>query len=429
MMKENEFIVAYDEETGAVWAPEHGELKTTTPEHAKAVEECLQKAVCHELSSQEEHLFEEYMRKSFQDAPKLQVKECPNLLERKTLIRLELMVANDCNLACKYCYANAGTYGKRVQRMSPEQAAEYLHQFIDGRYENVSTVMFFGGEPTLCPDTIEAVCAYFVQAVSDGRLKAVPVYTMVSNATLIDEKMASIIHKYNIHVTVSVDGPKEINDAMRVDKKGQGTFERIEKGIRQIEKTGSRIRLLEATYTVKSKKAGYSRKEIKEYLQQHFSAEDVIVADCEANTKDSSLICTDKEEEFCDSRYDKKIILNRLKCKKFLDLACESGYGSAAMMPNGELYPCHFFVEYPEYCIAAYGKGSFDFSNYGQVLQKLENTHYMKNVSCSDCWAKFTCTRCAADMLLFKSSSCEAIRKKQKETILKCAKEYQKSTF
>lgn len=429
MMKENKFIVVYDEEIGAVWLPECGELKTTTSEHAKAIEKYLKKLFCHELSEQEENLLEEYMRTAFQNTPKLLLKEPPNLLERRTLNRLELMIANDCNLACKYCYANAGTYGKKAQRMLPEQAAGYLHQLIDGHYEDVKTVMFFGGEPTLCPDTIEAVCEYFACAVSKGLLETVPVYTMVSNATLIDEKMASVIHKYNINVTVSVDGPPEINDLLRVDKEGRGTFERIEKGIREIEKTGSKIRLLEATYTTKGKEAGYSRKEIKEYLQQYFGVEDVIVANCETITKDKTLICTDKEEENHDSCYDKKIILNRLRRKEFLDIACDSGYGSVAMMPNGELYPCHFFVEHPEYCIATCNSEGFDFSHYGQVLQQLEDAHYMKNQSCSDCFARFTCTRCAADMLLNQSGSCEAIRNHQKKTILKCAKEYQKSVF
>ena len=38
MLKKDEFIVVSDEEAGAVWMPECGGLKATTPEHARAIE-------------------------------------------------------------------------------------------------------------------------------------------------------------------------------------------------------------------------------------------------------------------------------------------------------------------------------------------------------------------------------------------------------
>ena len=47
---------------------------------------------------------------------------------------------------------------------------------------------------------------------------------MVSNGTLIDEKMANLIHMYDIKVTISIDGPEEIHDLNRVDAAGEGVF-------------------------------------------------------------------------------------------------------------------------------------------------------------------------------------------------------------
>ena len=52
-----------------------------------------------------------------------------------------------------------------------------------------------------------------------------PKFTMVSNATLIDEKMAKIIAKYQIRVTVSVDGPQQVNDCLRIDRAGSSAAE------------------------------------------------------------------------------------------------------------------------------------------------------------------------------------------------------------
>ena len=50
---------------------------------------------------------------------------------------------------------------------------------------------------------------------------------MVSNGTLIDEKMANLIHMYDIKVTISIDGPEEIHDLNRVDAAGKGSFSRV----------------------------------------------------------------------------------------------------------------------------------------------------------------------------------------------------------
>lgn len=55
----------------------------------------------------------------------------------------------------------------------------------------------------------------------------VPNYTRVTNGVFIDEKMAKIIAKHNIRLTISIDGPSEIHDILRLDKNGNGTFERV----------------------------------------------------------------------------------------------------------------------------------------------------------------------------------------------------------
>ena len=81
---------------------------------------------------------------------------------------------------------------------------------------------------------------------------------MVSNGTLIDEKMANLIHMYDIKVTISIDGPEEIHDLNRVDAAGKGSFSRVIRGIEMLNQVGSPPALLEATYTMKHKELGYT---------------------------------------------------------------------------------------------------------------------------------------------------------------------------
>lgn len=137
-------------------------MKVTTVEHAKNIETALNDYVNNHLDTDSKELLESYLRNSFSKYPDLVEKEYKSLLERKSLRRLEVMVANDCNLNCKYCYAVAGSYKQKAQRMSPDAAKKFLENFILGRYEEIEIVQFFGGEPTLCPDTIEAICDFFV---------------------------------------------------------------------------------------------------------------------------------------------------------------------------------------------------------------------------------------------------------------------------
>lgn len=429
---ENKYFVAYNDEIGVVWSLETGSIRVTDIEHAKALKEYLSKYINQELSVDEEKMLKTYFRDAFDKDEKLQILDSNTLLERKSISRLEIMVANDCNLDCKYCYACGGSYGLKSTRMSAKMAIEYLSALFDEQYDDVDEVMFFGGEPTLCPDTIEAVCRFFLEGVERKKIKKVPQYTMVSNATLINEKIARILCKYKIIVTVSVDGPKEINDKLRVDRNGKGTFERVKRGIEAIRNEGGEIRLIEATYTSEHQKKGYSRSDICEYLKTYFKVENIIVGDCEESTRDNTLLCANDEEwEYFYNQFDngckKERLLRAMKYRKITDITCESGYGSFSLMPSGEIYPCHFFVNHPEYQIAIYRNGVFDFSNYENVLEKLQISHKSKNKMCSNCWARVTCEMCPAQMLLYdikgKKSYCHGERKNQEKMILKCAKE------
>lgn len=65
------------------------------------------------------------MEDSFREFGDLPVEAVPSVLERKVLRRIELLVVNECNLNCKYCYAHGGDYGMQTQRMLPEIAVSY----------------------------------------------------------------------------------------------------------------------------------------------------------------------------------------------------------------------------------------------------------------------------------------------------------------
>ena len=69
---------------------------------------------------------------------------------------LQLLVCNECNMACKYCYAHCGTYNEKSTKMDFNTAKNAI-DFIYSEYEELDTLTFFGGEPLLCITLIEQI--------------------------------------------------------------------------------------------------------------------------------------------------------------------------------------------------------------------------------------------------------------------------------
>lgn len=430
--EKSSLMIAYDNTVGVVYHPAKGALTTTTPQHAKIIEHVFEDYVKGGLSSAQQNDFEAYIEKSFQNKQEKPLAVFPGLDKTDAIDKLEIMLANDCNLNCKYCYAHGGTYDCQAQRMKPETAIDYLNKLLVGKYHTVKIVMFFGGEPTLCPDTMAAICAFFEQHVGAGVFADMPVFTMVTNGTLINEDLVRTIHKYNIRVTVSLDGPPEINDQLRVDRAGHGTFAVVERGIEALTAAGCPPRLIEATYTSLHHKLGYTKADIQSYLQNRLGIEHILVANCGAGGLDETLVFADgypacPQEEAELTQQEQSRLFTDLSKTSFYDLSCDAGLASFALLPNGELYPCHFFVGKPEYRIARYAGGSFDFSGYAAVVSRLAPARKLQNPKCKDCWAKPLCSSCPASMLLWEEVAdsfdfCQNERTRLKQFILKLVK-------
>ena len=251
-----------------------GKLKKTTGKHASMIKQAHEMYENGELSEQDAASLETYIRKSFEQYPDKTLVDLDSMNPgtSKDLRLLQIMVATDCNLKCKYCYADNGSYGGERRIMTPEEALSYVEPFIE-RHSNIGTVFFFGGEPTLAPETIEAVCCFFEAAHEEGRLETRPVFTMVTNATLIDENLAAVLAKHKVRVTVSIDGPPEINDRVRQTKMDEATFSLIAEGIKNLADAGNPPVMLEGTYTALHERLGYSRNDITDYLRQAFKVE------------------------------------------------------------------------------------------------------------------------------------------------------------
>lgn len=158
-----------------------------------------------------------------------------------------------------YCYADGGSYGLKPTSMSKEDLLVYLKNLFPKRFDYVSEVLFFGGEPLLNASSIWITCEFFMGLYNSKQIQNLPNYSIVTNGTLIDEKVAKKLKEYNIQVTVSFDGEKIFHDKLRPYKNGNDSFQDVFDAIRLLSKYKINNLAIEATYTTYHSNNNYSR--------------------------------------------------------------------------------------------------------------------------------------------------------------------------
>jgi uncharacterized protein len=141
-----------------------------------------------------------------------------------------------CNLDCKYCF-----YLEKEKlfpanehfRMSDAVLEQFVRQYIAAQDAPEVTFAWQGGEPTL------AGVDYFRQAVAFQRQHAGGKQihnTFQTNGTLLDDEWCAFLAENQFLVGISIDGPRELHDAYRVDKQQRPTFDLVMRGLECLKK-------------------------------------------------------------------------------------------------------------------------------------------------------------------------------------------------
>lgn len=161
-----------------------------------------------------------------------------NFLEKITtgveLGRLELAISNACNFGCKHCmhFLNNNLDGRisPSMHMSIETARKSIDIFLDKvkKNNNNSVRVHFGnGEPLMNWKTLVFALEY-CDSIKNINFS----YAINTNLSLLTREKAEVLKMYNVKISTSLDGLKEANDSIRVDRQGHGTFEKIIKKIK-----------------------------------------------------------------------------------------------------------------------------------------------------------------------------------------------------
>ena len=144
-----------------------------------------------------------------------------------------------CNLDCEYCYflSKDQLYPGSGFRMDPRVHEAYINQLLAAqRGADEVVVAFQGGEPTLMG------LDFFRRTLELEQRFAAPgqriLNTLQTNATLLDDEWCAFLKENAFLVGVSIDGPREMHDAYRVDKGGKPTFDRVIRGLDALKRHG-----------------------------------------------------------------------------------------------------------------------------------------------------------------------------------------------
>jgi uncharacterized protein len=147
---------------------------------------------------------------------------------------LTINVTQVCNLHCIYCAAGGdGSFGDPVKKIAVEKTIPQLQFFIDKLSAGDEfRLTFLGGEPLLYPEAISILAA---QAREMAKAKGAQIrFVVVTNGTQFTEKVLDILCQIRPDITISIDGPAQLNDSLRPTKGGKGSTALVVEGLKKL---------------------------------------------------------------------------------------------------------------------------------------------------------------------------------------------------
>ena len=333
---------------------------------------------------------------------------------RKTVVKaLCLHIAHDCNLACKYCFAEEGEYHGRRALMSFEVGKKAIDFLLanSGNRRNLE-VDFFGGEPLMNWNVVKQIVEY-------GRSKETEFdkkfrFTLTTNGMLLNDEVMEFANREMSNVVLSLDGRKEVNDAMRPTRGGKGSYDVIVPKYKKFaeQREGVKDYYIRGTFTRNNLEFSKDVIHFADLGFRQTSMEPVVGEEDESYAIRWEDIPKVKEEyDILAKEYIKRkkegrgfnffhfnIDLKQGPCVAKRLSGCGSGTEYLAVTPWGDFYPCHQFVGKEEFLL-----GNVDT---GIVKNDICNEFKLCNVyakpKCRDCFARFYCSGgCAANSYSF----------------------------
>lgn len=337
----------------------------------------------------------------------------PQFKNRNPVVKaLCLHVAHDCNLKCKYCFAQEGEYRGKRSLMSLEVGKKAIDFLINssGKRKNLE-VDFFGGEPLMNFEVVKEIVYYARQ--KEKQYNKNFRFTITTNGILLNDEIQKFINENMHNVVLSLDGRKEINDMMRPKAGTQGSYDSIvPKFIKLANSRNQTDYYVRGTYTRNNLDFSNDVLHMADLGFKQISVEPVVADENEDySLREEDLPLLFEQYEILASEMLKRqkegrgfnffhfmIDLSQGPCVVKRLSGCGSGSEYLAVTPEGDLYPCHQFVGIEEFKMGTVDTGITE----NKMRELFQNCNVYSKEDCKNCWAKFYCSGgCAANAYQF----------------------------
>jgi uncharacterized protein len=319
---------------------------------------------------------------------------------------LVLNLTNQCNLSCQYCYEfgedKVATPEGKPKFMDFETAKASVDFLLDQSSGRRSVhITFFGGETLMNFPLLRRVVIYATgQAAERGRGID---FSLTTNATLLTPAIIAFLSENRIGVTVSMDGPPELHDKLRVFANGRGSYDIIAPKVRQLLEN-HRTRPIAARVTLTAGVTDVVR--IYRHLKQDLGFHEVGFAP--VTTSSNRLYSINEQgmdgvfEQFCALADEWLAFALRGELHGFSNVSdtiaelyqgvnkshpCGAGLGLMGVGPSGDIAPCHRFVDSDTHSLGHISRGiDREKQNHFLALGHIGGKH-----ACHQCWARPLC--------------------------------------
>jgi uncharacterized protein len=313
-------------------------------------------------------------------------------------------VSQVCNLNCVYCYAV--DLNKANRTMTRETADRVIAHTMRLAPDGLACVKFLGGEPTVAWPIIEHLMQEYTAASSAASIKS-PGYTMVTNGTLVTPEMVESAARHKMYVLVSIDGPKDIHDALRPYRGGAGSYDKATKALRAMVEAGIDV-AVEAVYTRQHYLAGITPQSMIDHFLglgvREFHIPPAIGAWHGAEVFSELAQVTEGYSEAVRNsirsyRTDSphllrgiQFVLDGFAIRERRRHVCGAGRTFMGINYDGEAFPC-YLLQSPEVSYGFVGDG-WDDERYERIRSQFARNGKEYHAVCRECWANEICQSC-----------------------------------
>ena len=312
-------------------------------------------------------------------------------------------ITTNCNLRCKYCFANCGEF---IGEDMTEDVMEATVKNMLSMPVGLVTFEFQGGEASLNCKGIRKFIEIAEREKVNYPDKTVKYRTEI-NCVEVSDDLVDLLKTYNISTGFSLDGPKHCNDLYRIDTKGEGSYDRIMAGVQKLKSKG--VEIDGSVCTIGQHNVNYPREIMKLFndLKVSFKPRPINILGREIKNN-----LTTKPGEWAKCYQEMYKMKDEVDIDNFsihifeenvftpirdyicLRYPCGAAREIISVNPDGTVYPCDGFKGVKEFVMGnILTESLFDMLNKPHIIKLRDRT--AKDISkCSTCLFRGMCCSC-----------------------------------